>query len=86
MRENSWLTKNLLASQEGLCCMELVSCKVCTAMFYKLFLGTYTQNIWKRLLAVTLVFPSVRMEQLGSHREDFHEILYLIIFKKICGK
>jgi len=30
------------------------------------------------------VSPSVRMEQLGSHWMDFHEIWYLSIFKKIC--
>jgi len=29
------------------------------------------------------VRPSVRMEQLGSHWTDFHEIWYLI-FSKIC--
>jgi hypothetical protein len=27
---------------------------------------------------------SVRMEQLGSHTTDFHEILYLRIFRKTC--
>jgi len=30
------------------------------------------------------VCPSVRMEQLGSHWTDFHEILYLSIF--FCSK
>ena len=30
------------------------------------------------------VRPPVRMEQLGSHRTDFHEIWYLNIFPKIC--
>jgi hypothetical protein len=29
-------------------------------------------------------YPYVRMEQLGSHWTDFHEILYLSIFLKIC--
>jgi hypothetical protein len=29
---------------------------------------------------------SVRMEQLGSHCTDFHEIWYLNIFPKICEK
>jgi len=28
------------------------------------------------------VSPSLRMEQLGSHRKDFHEIWYLVIFRK----
>ena len=29
---------------------------------------------------------SIRMEKLGSHRTDFHEILYLNIFRKSAGK
>jgi len=29
---------------------------------------------------------SVRMKQLGSHWTDFHEILYLIIFRKSVEK
>ena len=29
---------------------------------------------------------SVRMEQLGSHRTDFHEILYTRIFRKSVEK
>jgi len=29
---------------------------------------------------------SVRMEQLGSHWTDFHEILYLVIFLKSAEK
>jgi hypothetical protein len=32
---------------------------------------------------VMYVRPSVRMEQLGSHGRDFHEIWYCIIFLKI---
>jgi hypothetical protein len=32
------------------------------------------------------VRPSNRMEQLGSHRTDFHEIWYLIIFRKFVKK
>ena len=32
------------------------------------------------------VRPSDRMEQLDSHRTDFHEILYLIIFQKFVEK
>jgi hypothetical protein len=31
-----------------------------------------------------LVCPFVRMEQLGFHLTDFQEILYLIIFGKLC--
>jgi hypothetical protein len=30
--------------------------------------------------------PSVRMEELGSHWTDFHEILYLSIFAKAVEK
>jgi len=30
--------------------------------------------------------PYVRMEQLGSHWTDFHEILYLSIFRKYVGE
>jgi hypothetical protein len=32
------------------------------------------------------VCPSVRMEQLGSHWTDFHEILYFDIFRKYVEK
>jgi hypothetical protein len=32
------------------------------------------------------VRPSVRMEQLGFHWTDFHEILYLRIFRKSVEK
>jgi len=30
------------------------------------------------------VYPSVLMEQLGSHLTNFHEILKLSYFSKIC--
>ena len=30
------------------------------------------------------VCPPIRMEQLGSHQTDLHEIWYLSIFRKIC--
>ena len=44
----------------------------------------FRQNCDKRqLVALCLpVCPSVRMEQLGSHRTDFHEIWCLSIFEK----
>jgi len=42
-----------------------------------------SQNCDRQLLASRHVCPSVRMEQLGSHWTDFHEILYLRIFE-IC--
>jgi hypothetical protein len=32
------------------------------------------------------VRPSVLMEQLGSHWADFHEILYMITFRKFIEK
>ena len=35
---------------------------------------------------VMSVRPSVRMEQLGSHWMDFHEIWYLLIFRKYVAK
>ena len=35
---------------------------------------------------VLRVCPSVRMEQLSSHQTDFHEILYLSIFRKYVTK
>ena len=42
------------------------------------------QNCEKRLSASShpSVCPSVRMERLGSHRADFHEIWYFKIFRK----
>jgi hypothetical protein len=35
---------------------------------------------------VISIRPSVRMEQLGSHPTDFHEIIYLVIFRKPVEK
>jgi len=35
---------------------------------------------------VTYIFPSVRMQQIGSHLADFHEISYLSISKKLVDK
>jgi hypothetical protein len=32
------------------------------------------------------VCPSVRVEQLGSHWKDFHEVLYFSIFRKLVQK
>jgi hypothetical protein len=40
-------------------------------------------EFWKATITVVMsVCLSVRMEQLGSHLTDFHEIRYLIIFRK----
>ena len=48
--------------------------------------GTFSNlrkaNISFVMLACPSVSPSVRMEQLGSHWKDFHEILYLSILQK----
>jgi len=38
------------------------------------------------MLSKTEKFPPVRMEQIGSHLTDFHEILYLSIFQKSLEK
>ena len=46
-------------------------------------------QIWEEGLLASSglsVRPAVRMEQLGSHWADFHEILYLSILKKTAGK
>ena len=49
-------------------------------------LGAFTK-LRKRLIASCLsVRPSVRMEQLVSHRTDFYEICYLGIFRKTAEK
>jgi len=37
-------------------------------------------------MSVMSVRPSVRMEQLGSHWTNFHEILYLSIFRNSVMK
>jgi hypothetical protein len=37
-----------------------------------------------RTLAFSCVRQSVHVEQLGCHWADFHEILYLNVFSKIC--
>jgi hypothetical protein len=38
------------------------------------------------IIFVVSVPASVRMEQLGSHRTDFYQILYLLIFRKTVEK
>jgi len=53
------------------------------------FLGTFrrVRKISKKLLLASLrlyVYPSCRMEQLGSDWMDFHEIWYLDIFRNSC--
>ena len=48
----------------------------------------FSQNCEKRLLVSSClsVRPSLRIEQLGSHWTDFHEIWYLSIFRKLPRK
>ena len=43
-----------------------------------------SQNCEKRTLAFSRVRQSVHVEQLCCHWADFHEILYLNVFSKIC--
>jgi hypothetical protein len=45
-----------------------------------------SQNFEKRLLASSCLSdrPFARMEQLGPHRNDYHEILMFEYFSKIC--
>jgi hypothetical protein len=54
--------------------------------FTDLFLGAFANF---RKAAVSFIMSvclclSVRIEQLSSHRTDFHEICYLKFFRKIC--
>ena len=44
------------------------------------FLGAFAKLRKATISSVMSVCPSVRMEQLGSHWTDFHEICYLSIF------
>jgi ABC-type arginine/histidine transport system permease subunit len=49
-------------------------------------LGTFVK-LWKATIGFVIsVCLSVRMEQLGSHWTDFHEILYVTIFRKSIEK
>jgi hypothetical protein len=50
------------------------------------FLGVFTKLRKATINFVRSVRPSVRMEQLGSHWTDFHEISYVIIFRKTVEK
>ena len=71
-------------------------CRVLTALVnfkllrFKTVINFYarSQNCERRLSATSclLVCPSVRMEQLGSHWADFHEIRYQSIFRKYVEK
>jgi hypothetical protein len=46
------------------------------------FLGTFAKLRKATITFVMSVRLSMRVEQLGSQRKDFHEIWYLIIFRK----
>ena len=46
------------------------------------FLGAFAKLRKVAVSFVMFVFPSVLMEQLGTHWTDFYEILYLSIFRK----
>jgi hypothetical protein len=46
------------------------------------FLGTFEKLRQASVNFVIPIRPSVRTEQLGSHRTDFHKIWYLMIFRK----
>ena len=46
----------------------------------ELFLGAFPKLRKSTISLVMSVCPSVRMEYLGCHWTDFHEILYLGIF------
>ena len=50
------------------------------------FLGAFVKLRKVTINFVMSVRPSVRMEQLSSNWADFHEILYLNIFRKIVEK
>jgi hypothetical protein len=50
------------------------------------FLGAFAKLRKATIRFVMSVHPSVLMEQLGSHWKDFHEILYLRIFRKSVEK
>jgi hypothetical protein len=57
------------------------------------FLGAFTK-LRKAIIKLRHVCPfirpsvrrSVRLEQLGSHRTEFHEILYMTTFRKTVEK
>jgi hypothetical protein len=64
----------------------LPSLRVCIAS--EPFLGAFAKATMSFVMSGCLsVCPSVRMEQLDSHRKDFLEILYLdIVFENLSRK
>ena len=57
-----------------------------TDYHYADFLSALTKLRKVTISFVMSVRLSVRMKQLGSHQMDFHEILYLSIFRKYIEK
>jgi len=53
-------------------------------MFYAT-LGAFAK-LRKPTISFMSVRPSVRMEQLGSHWKDFHEMWYFSMFRKTVQK
>jgi hypothetical protein len=49
-------------------------------------LGAFEKLRKVSIILIMSVCLSVRNEQLGSHSTDFHEILYLSIFRKFLSK
>jgi hypothetical protein len=73
--------------------IELVVVHTCESLLYnELAVFRPVRKMRKGLLASSclsihlFVLPSVRIEQVGSHRTDFHEILCLRIFRKSIEK
>jgi hypothetical protein len=69
------------------------ACKYTNLNHYscRLFAKFWLSGAFAKLQEATISYvmsvrPSIRMEQLGYHWTDFHEILYLTIFKKYIEK
>jgi hypothetical protein len=70
---------------------EILSLCICSVVLPHItFLGAFAKFQKATVSFVTFVCPSVRpsvrVEQLGSHCRDFHEIWYLSIFQKSVKK
>jgi hypothetical protein len=59
---------------------------LCDSTVFLDFLNAFEKLGKATVSSVTSVRPSVRMEQLGSHKTDFSDILYLRIFRKSVAK
>jgi hypothetical protein len=67
------------------CACALAFVCVCVRLPCQFCFSSFSQFCEKRL-NLPHVYPFVRMEQLGSHWTDFHEIMYLNIFRKSIEK